>query len=116
VDIKVGERKGGVDFIVMGSVFDSEENRIHVSHLKFNAPAISYDFSGRSVSVAGDINGDGYNDLIIGVPFDNVCYVMFGTKHGFANMTQGFVILGASDGDLTGWSVSNAGLFVSKIG
>jgi hypothetical protein len=72
-------------------------------------PAISYDFSGRSVSNAGDVNGDGYDDLIIGVPYAARCYVMFGTKNGFENMTEGFTIFGAQSSDLTGWSVSGAG-------
>jgi hypothetical protein len=60
------------------------------------------------VSNAGDVNGDGYDDLIIGVPYAARCYVLFGTVQGFANMTTGFTILGVS-GDLTGWSASKAG-------
>jgi hypothetical protein len=73
------------------------------------SPLISYDFSGRSVSNAGDVNGDGYDDLIIGVPYASRCYVMFGTERGFVNMTEGFTIFGAQSNDLTGWSVSGAG-------
>ncbi len=35
--------------------------------------------------------------------------MLFGTQNGFVNMTSGFTILGVSNGDLTGWSVSGAG-------
>ncbi len=59
--------------------------------------------------ISGDVNGDGYDDLIIGVPFASVVYVLFGTSLGFVNVTQGFTILGAGLGDMTGWSVSGAG-------
>jgi hypothetical protein len=60
-------------------------------------------------SFSGDVNGDGYDDLIIGVPYAARCYVMFGTEHGFVNMTEGFTIFGAQPSDLAGWSVSGAG-------
>ncbi len=80
-----------------------------VSQLNMVRPATSYDFSSRSVSNAGDVNGDGYDDLIIGVPYAAKCYVMFGTEDGFVNMTEGFTIFGAQSSDLTGWSVSGAG-------
>jgi hypothetical protein len=80
-----------------------------VKDLPVQTQAMSYDFSGRSVSNAGDMNGDGYDDLIIGVPYASRCYVMFGTELGFMNMTEGFTIFGAQSSDLTGWSVSGAG-------
>jgi hypothetical protein len=101
----------GTNFVVFG------RNKMSSSLTLFNldkqqglsiSPAISYDFSGRSVSNAGDVNGDGYDDLIIGVPGASLCYVLFGTVHGWVNMTQGFTVFG-SDGDNTGWSVSGAG-------
>lgn len=73
------------------------------------SPAMATDRSGRSVSAIGDFNGDGFDDLIIGVPFASRCYVLFGTGNGFVNMTQGFTIFGAHDSDLTDWSVSGGG-------
>ncbi len=74
-----------------------------------SAPIVSYDYSGRSVSNAGDINGDGFDDLIIGVPYAGVCYVLFGTSQGFASMTNGFTVFAAQSNDLICWSVSGAG-------
>ena len=86
---------------------------------------INLDRSGRSVSSAGDVNGDGIDDLIIGAPNANSgghedageSYVVFGKQTGFdpsfnlANLSEadGFVINGANEGDLSGFSVSGAG-------
>jgi len=82
------------------------------------------DHSGSSVS-AGDINGDGVSDLIIGAPSANpggtdnagASYVVFGSTGGFAasmdldalDGTDGFVINGIDVDDFSGHSVSNAG-------
>jgi hypothetical protein len=42
------------------------------------------DFSGSSVSAAGDVNGDGVDDLIIGAPYGaGESYVVFGRTTGF---------------------------------
>ncbi|MEL7448441.1 MAG: hypothetical protein AAFN78_04485 [Pseudomonadota bacterium] len=83
------------------------------------------DMSGRSVSNAGDVNGDGIDDLIIGAYLadPNVStkagesYIVYGTDEGFAptlelsslNGTNGFVLEGFGNYDYTGWSVSGAG-------
>ncbi|MEO1149170.1 MAG: calcium-binding protein, partial [Cyanobacteria bacterium J06638_22] len=86
-----------------------------------------YDTSGRSVSGAGDINGDGFDDLIIGASFASPSgrgnaaigqsYVIFGSDQGFApsleladlNGINGFVVTGVTDDDYAGNSVSGVG-------
>jgi len=82
----------------------------------------SDDFSGRSVSGAGDINEDGIDDLIIGAPLGDPnsensgeSYVVFGGSgvgvDGLINLsdlvgTNGFVLNGSELGDVSGTSVS----------
>ena len=82
--------------------------------------------SSTSMSAAGDINGDGYEDFLMGLPHSGaggVVYVVFG-KEGASTLnvasldgTNGFKIIGANPGDswITGdWagrSVSGGGDF-----
>src|SRR4028118_85856 len=83
------------------------------------------DGSGYSVSSAGDVNGDGFDDLIIGargaspngIDAAGQSYVVFGSNSGFAagldlstlNGSNGFAINGIAANDSSGWSVSRAG-------
>lgn len=82
--------------------------------------ANSRDRAGRAVSNAGDINGDGFDDLIIGAPQAGagMSYVVFGGvgigQDGIfdldmLNGTNGFVLNGVILGDQSGYSVSSAG-------
>ena len=77
---------------------------------------------GRSVSGAGDVNGDGLDDLIIGAYGANridsgSSYIVFGKSSGFdatmdlssLNGSNGFRLDRAARGDNLGHSVSNAG-------
>ena len=71
----------------------------------------------QSVASAGDVNGDGYDDLILGAPSDDLSYVVFGKASGFTaeidlstlNGANGFVLNGAALGNEAGWSVASAG-------
>ena len=79
------------------------------------------DYSAWSVSTAGDINGDGYDDIMLGKPEPNnthipTTYVYFGKSGGFSDQVElgalnghnGFTLSG-SPADHHGWSVSTAG-------
>jgi FG-GAP repeat/FG-GAP-like repeat len=69
------------------------------------------DFMGASVAAAGDVNGDGVPDFIMGAPSDSPG----GVKTGSARVTSGFdgatlyTFYGAADGDRFGLSVGGAG-------
>ena len=80
--------------------------------------------SGRSLASAGDVNGDGLSDVIIGAPYADfsaydmgASFVVFGSRGGFAaslnpsslDGTNGFRIRGALADDQSGWSVASAG-------
>lgn len=83
------------------------------------------DFSGISVSAAGDINGDGFNDILIGAALSDAggpsnagsAYVIFGRASGFPptfslsslNGTNGFRLDGVGANNNAGISVSAAG-------
>jgi hypothetical protein len=91
----------------------------------------SFDRAGFSVSSAGDVNGDGFDDLVIGAPVGGdggnragEAYVVFGSSSGFGTAdsdgrqvidlttltaSQGFIIQGDVANDSAGWSVSSAG-------
>jgi Ca2+-binding RTX toxin-like protein len=87
-----------------------------------------FDTSGYSVSDAGDINGDGIGDIVIGAPgftlsnpdattTPGTSYVVFGSQAGFPanfelstlNGTNGFALNGVAADDWTGFRVSGAG-------
>ncbi|MGB4191972.1 MAG: FG-GAP-like repeat-containing protein [Rickettsiales bacterium] len=73
--------------------------------------------AGRLVSGAGDVNGDGYDDIIIGSPGNTAAYLIYGNKTFMASTisisdvatSYGVYINGVSAGNQFGYSVSGAG-------
>ncbi len=79
-----------------------------------------YDYAGRSVSSAGDINGDGFDDILIGAHGNDdggsgsgQVYIIFGKKNGWDKEIQlsnaDASYIGESPDGNFGWSVSSAG-------
>jgi hypothetical protein len=71
----------------------------------------SSDYLGNSVSKAGDVNGDGFSDVIIGAFFagtnEGRAYIFYGGSP--MNNAADVTLTGESSGDNFGSSVSNAG-------
>ncbi len=122
-----GVSNAGESYVVFGKADGAQVNLINIT-LGFGGFAINgidpSDYAGQSVSGAGDVNGDGLGDMIVGAhladPAGNSAagesYVVFGKADGaqvnLINITLGFggfVINGIDTLDWSGYSVSGAG-------
>jgi Domain of unknown function (DUF4114)/FG-GAP repeat len=121
----------GSSFVIYGRKSDNPftDGIINVTELNsndgFTINGQDADKSGFFVSKAGDINGDGFDDLIIGAndgnpdskEFAGRTYVVFGKDGNFGDTLElanldgnnGFVINGIKAFDNSGWSVSALG-------
>ncbi|MBT3218335.1 MAG: hypothetical protein HN348_04535 [Proteobacteria bacterium] len=78
----------------------------------------SWEYAGSSVAYVGDVNGDGYGDVLLGAPGNNalgydagVAYLMFGDSTGLPeeNLDYANATLTGTEGDRAGYSVAGAG-------
>jgi Ca2+-binding RTX toxin-like protein len=128
----------GVDDLIVGSLTDKSyvvfgrtggfASNLNLSSLDgsngFRLSGFGYEQSGRSVASVGDINGDGFADLIVGARYSDpngdrsgASYVVFGTDSGFAanidlsslDGSNGFKLSGVAELDQSGRSVASAG-------
>ena len=133
VDVSGGRDFGGASYVVFGKSDDgvielsdiadaSSEQGFAINGAPLPAAVINDSFSGNSVSGAGDINGDGLDDVIIGARYRDAntgaSYVVFGkTGNDIVQLSAiaddddnaGFIIKGVDAGDRSGYSVSGAG-------
>lgn len=136
--------RDGFDDFIVGSVYDGGRTDgaayiIYGSDQPFDDPlnlrtldpgdgfkiigAETYDYVGSSLAAAGDVNGDGFADVIIGAEsnFEGLetgeAYILFGTDQIFAtpfnladfDADDGIKLNGFDTGDLFGSQVSGAG-------
>ena len=127
-----GNNRAGESYVVFGGSDVGNEGSLELSALDgsngfvINGATNPYDYSGLSgysVGNAGDINGDGIDDLIIGALIEDFFYagtnyIVFGDHNvgsdgnlelSALDGSNGFVINGINKYDRSGRSVSNAG-------
>jgi hypothetical protein len=126
-DILIGtdfDDDSGVDagqtYLILGGVggwaMDTSLSNADASFLGEDAG----DNAGASVAGAGDVNGDGYDDIIIGASADDnggagagAAYLIFGKANGWAMdkdlSTADASFIGEDSGDMAGVSVDGAG-------
>jgi hypothetical protein len=128
-----GISDAGETYLVYGGTAIGSSGIFELSSLSgtngFVLNGIADDWSGYSVSSAGDFNGDGYDDILIGamqgdqngVSGAGETYLVYGgtSVDGSSGIfelsslsgTNGFVLNGVDADDHSGWSVSSAGDF-----
>jgi len=96
---------------------------VDLFHLVTGVGADGGDRFGWNVSYAGDVNNDGYTDIIVGAPYNDTsdgskadagaAYIFFGypgiSSNDINAVNANVSIYGSTAGDLFGWSVSDAG-------
>ena len=113
----------GSSYVIYGTASPSDVDLASLGSSGFRIDgAAANDRSGYSVASAGDVNGDGLADVIVGVRFADPSsgadagssYVIYGTASpsnvDLASLgSSGFRIDGAAADDNSGWSVASAG-------
>ena len=130
-DIVIGAKYSDESYVIFGNTSLGSSGNFELSTLNGSNGFIIQgmdegDFFGRSVTSAGDVNGDGIDDIAIGATLAapdskrraGETYVIFGNPEiGSAgsielstlNGNNGFIVSGMDAGDLLGHSVTNAG-------
>ena len=120
---------GYPDFAIGAPLFDNgqtDEGVVHIFHGSATGPATAPARSlegqipgirfGHSIAGAGDVNGDGYDDLVVGAPYldigtgedEGAAYLFLGSPSGI-QPTAAWSAFGVEIATEYGWAVASAG-------
>jgi len=115
-----GGSEAGAAYVILGSSLGTNST-ISLSNADYKLVGESADSdAGISVSSAGDVDGDGLDDILVGAYKDDeggseagAAYVILGSSLGTSNSidlsTADYKLVGESGDDFAGYSVSSAG-------
>ena len=110
-DVIIGEHWSGNNNAGKAYVFHGSTNGLYIT-ANWTATGSAGSWFGRSVASAGDVNGNGYDDIIVGAPMsgDNAgkAYVFHGSTNGLYT-TASWTATGNNPGYRFGYSVASAG-------
>ncbi|MSP81471.1 MAG: calcium-binding protein [Alphaproteobacteria bacterium] len=124
-----GDYDAGAAYVVFGK--DSDTAAVNLSSVaagiggfKIVGESATEEYAGQSVSSAGDVNGDGFDDLIVGAFLNDAggnaagaAYLVFGGASGFATVNLADLAAGIGGIKITGEAaIDNAGLSVASAG
>ncbi len=105
-----GQLDEGVAFVILGSISGIDTNSKVL--LEYNQPNSSF---GKSIGAAGDVNGDGYFDVIVGAPFyesgqtdEGAAFLFHGSATGINTSPAAMLQSNQAFAGL-GWSVNTSG-------
>jgi len=116
-DIVVGSRKYLVGGERCGAafIFTGSRNGLSATPHAELSPAVKGAYFGGAVSAAGDVNGDGYDDVLVGAPhyhvssgYEGAAFVYYGSPAGIV-LTPAWTRIGLEGDGEFGSSVSAAG-------
>jgi hypothetical protein len=118
-DIDVTEGQLGKNIVIYGSKTNPGTINMNLN-VNTNQSFVSFsllpygqahDSRFRSIEVVKDVNGDPYDDLLVGDPLSSIVYVLYGNTgvNQVYSTGKGYQIIGETTSDYLGWSVSGAG-------
>ncbi|MDP3970271.1 MAG: FG-GAP-like repeat-containing protein [bacterium] len=111
----VSSRRGSA-YLIYGSATELSGGNVNEA-VEFSGES-KYNYAGQSVAFAGDINGDGYDDMLVGAYRNSTSgskagavYIIYGKAESFVNqsLADAVKITGETSGDNLGSAVSTAG-------
>jgi hypothetical protein len=111
-----GGEEAGAAYIILGSSLGTSST-IDLSTADYKLVGEEHSMAGYSVSSAGDVDGDGLDDVLVGAPYGGeneagAAYIILGSSLG----TSSTIDLSTADYKLVVWVESGAGVSVSSAG